>query len=108
MIELLALPGWQAPPVTLEDWSSRLRESGSDVIVTRESTGVSWLECTRHRFRGYAVMAGRDVEAINFELNALDPEPAARVIEAVALALGWEVHAEDPDEESDSDEDDDD
>lgn len=101
MIELLALPGWQADPRTLDDWVARLSETAGPVIVTRESTGVSWLEVAPLRFRGYAVMEGRHVEAINFELTAPDPEAATRAIESAAEALGWEVHADDPDDEPD-------
>ena len=62
------------------------------MVVTRESTGVSWLEIGPLRLRGYAVLAGRHVEAINFELADPDPAPATRVVEAAAEALGWEVH----------------
>ena len=106
MIELLAVPGWQTPPTTLEVWSSHLQTAGCLISVTRESTGVSWIECTRYRFRGYAVMNGNDVEAVNFELSALDPLPATRLIESVAQELGWELHPDDPDDEAEDDDDD--
>ena len=75
------------------------------VTVTRESTGVSWLEAASLRLRGYAVIEGRHVEAINFELAALDPEPAARAVAEAAEALGWEVHPDEPDDGADVDDD---
>jgi hypothetical protein len=101
MIELLALPGWQTPPTTLDDWIARLTDLTGPVTVTRESSDTTWLEVGALRFRGYAVMEGRRVEAINFELTDPDPAPATRIIEAAAEALGWEVHPDEPDGDDD-------
>jgi len=101
MIELLALPEWQAPPRTIDDWVAELTAKAGPVVVTRESTSVSWLEIGSLRLRGYAVLEGQSVQAINFELGAPDPEPATRAIEAAALALGWEVHPDDGDDDDD-------
>src|SRR5262245_51730154 len=95
MIELLALPQWQAPPRTIDDWVAELTTAAGPVAVTRESTGVFWLELGSLRLRGYAVVEGQAVQAVSFELNAPDPEPATRAIEAAASALGWEVHPDD-------------
>ncbi|MHC5539883.1 hypothetical protein ACYOEI_16815 [Singulisphaera rosea] len=97
MIELLVIPDWNTPERTLEDWVSRLSEVGGPVVVTRESVGASWIEIASLRLRGYAVIEGPRLEAINFELTALDPDPALRVIEAVSKDLGWEVHPDEPD-----------
>lgn len=99
MIELLALPGWQAPPTTLDDWIARLTALAGPVAVTRESRAASWLEIDALRLRGYVVLEGRRVEAINFELADPDPAPATRAIEAAARALGWEVHPDEPEED---------
>jgi hypothetical protein len=101
MIELLALPGWQTPPTTLDDWVTRLTEVAGPVAVQRESHEATWLEVGALRFRGYVVLEGRRVEAINFELNDPDPAPATRIIEAAAQSLGWEVHLDEPDEDED-------
>ncbi|HMB04685.1 MAG TPA: hypothetical protein VKP69_13205 [Isosphaeraceae bacterium] len=101
MIELLALPGWQAPPTTLDDWIARLTALAGPVAVTRESRAASWLEIDALRLRGYVVLEGRRVEAINFELADPDPAPATRVVEDAARALGWEVHPDEPDDEDD-------
>src|SRR6516164_2744063 len=98
MIELLALPGWQTPPTTLNDWIARLTDLSGPVTVTRESSEATWLEVGTLRFRGYAVMAGRRVEAINFELTDPDSAPATRIIEAAAEALGWEVQPDGDDD----------
>jgi hypothetical protein len=75
------------------------------VNVSRESSGVCWLELATLRLRGYALLAGADVEAINFELNAPDPDPASRVVRAAAEALGWEVHEDDDDADDEDDDD---
>lgn len=107
MTELLALPDWQTPPRTLEEWVSALSVRGGTVVVTRESATVSWLELGTLRVRGYAVVQGQHVEAINFELAGPDPAPATLVIEEAARTLGWEVHPDDPDEPDDHDNDDD-
>ena len=56
---------------------------------------ASWIVVGRLRLRGYVVLQGQSVDAINFELAAPDPAPAAVAVEAAALALGWEVHRDD-------------
>jgi hypothetical protein len=99
MIELLALPGWQAPPTTLDDWIGQLTALAGPVAVARESREETWLEIGALRLRGYVVFEGRRVEAINFELADPDPAPAIRAIEAAAQALGWEVHPDEPEED---------
>jgi hypothetical protein len=104
VIELLALPGWQTSPTSLDAWVERLTALAGPVVVTREATDASWLEIGRLRLRGYAVLAGRNVEAINFELSDPDPAAATQAITAAAEALGWEVH---DDDEADDDDDDD-
>lgn len=101
MIEYLALPGWQTPPRTVEDWAARLSESGGPVIVSRESSTVSWLEVAPLRLRGYAVIENGHVTAINFELRDPDPGPATRALEGAATAIGWELHPDDPDDPDD-------
>ena len=105
MTEFLALPGWNTPPVTLDAWVAQLAAQGHPPTLAREAAGVCWLEVGALRLRGYAVTEGEHLAAINFELSAPDPEPALQVIQAAALALGWEVHPDDPDEEEDLDED---
>ena len=100
MTELLALPGWNTPPTALDAWVEALGSPGHAVVTTRESTTVSWVEIAALRCRGYVLMQGQHVEAINFELTALDPAPARAFIEAVAVSLGWEIHDDDgPDDE---------
>jgi hypothetical protein len=103
-IELLALPGWQAPPRSLDDWVAALTTHAGPVVVTREDTEVSWLEVAQLRLRGYAMLAGRIVDAINFELADSDPAPATCAVTAAAEALGWEVHHDDEDEVDDESE----
>ena len=99
--ELLALPGWQTPPRSLDDWVAQLTSHAGPVVVTREDTDVSWLEVAQLGLRGYAMLGGRNVDAINFELADSDPAPATRAVTAAAEALGWEVHLDDEDEVDD-------
>lgn len=101
MIELLAIPDWKTRPTTLAEWVAELEKGGSKVEVIRESTGVSWVELGSLRLRGYAVMEGGDVEAINFELAASDIGPALALLEAAASALGWELHEDQSDDMAD-------
>ena|SRR5947209_5559021 len=103
MIELLALPGWDAPPRTLDDWAAQLAAQGAPARIVREAAGATWLEVAALRLRGFAVIEGPHVSAINFELAAPDPGPATQAIETAARALGWEVHPDEPDDEGDDD-----
>jgi hypothetical protein len=104
MTELLALPDWQTPPRTLDEWVAALSGRAGQVAVVRESTTVVWLEVGSLRLRGYAVLEGVNVEAINFELADPDPAPATLLLEEVARSLGWELHADEPGDDSDDDE----
>ena len=102
MIELLAVPAWDATPTTLTRWVEALEAQGLTVSVVRDTPGASWIEVNALRVRGYALMNGIKVEAINFELTAPDPTPARQAIEAAATTLAWEI-----DEDEDHDDDDD-
>jgi hypothetical protein len=98
MIELLALPAWNAEPRTLEDWTTALEAQGHPAAVHREQD-ETWLEVTPLQVRGFVVFDGARVEAINFELHAAEPEEAMPVLEAVANQLSWELYPEDVDED---------
>jgi hypothetical protein len=102
-MELLALPTWKTSPTTLEQWRAALSAQGHAAVISREG-GETWLEVGPLRVRGYVSFDGSYVEAINFELHDADPDPATRVVDAAALALGWEIHPDEP-EEDDLDED---
>src|SRR5437867_6036653 len=91
MIELLALPGWNTPPLALDAWVAQLSAQGHPPTLTPEDGGACWLEVGALRLRGYAVIEGDHLAAINFELAHPDPDPARRVVEAAAVALGWEI-----------------
>lgn len=107
MTERLAIPAWNTPPTSLDDWSKAIQALGPEVVTNRESTGVAWLEVGAIRLRGYAMLQGAHVEAINFETSAADPAPALALLAQAAAALGWELH-EDDDEDGEDDKDDDD
>lgn len=104
MIELLAIPQWQAPARTLNDWSAALAGLGLDVRVVQDEDRDSWLEIPSLRSRGFAVLDGLTLEAIHFEVAAIEPEPAIEQLTQAASALGWELH---PDNDEDDDENDD-
>ena len=104
MIELLAIPGWQTGPTKLDAWVAALEETcGAPVTVVRESPQGSWVAAGSIRIRGFAILAGPHVEAINFELSDPDPAPATSLLEAASAAIGWEIHPDDEDEEDDED-----
>ncbi|GAC1473899.1 MAG: hypothetical protein NVSMB9_23310 [Isosphaeraceae bacterium] len=103
MIELLALPAWNLPETPLSSWIDQLVRQGLAPLVNRESSSLSWIEVHALRLRGYALTKGGNVEAINFELAAVDSECARRALEEAASALSWELH-EDEDDETDDDE----
>ena len=103
MLEFLAIPAWDGPPRSLDDWAAALAASGHTPTIDRLGPGEAWLEVAALRLRGYAVIEGNLVSAINFELHAPDTtEPTIRFLESAAQSLGWEVH---PDDDEDVDED---
>ena len=106
MIEFLALPGWRTPPRTVDDWVAALSKGSGPVILTRESSTVSWMEMASLRVRAYVVIENGHASAINFECHGLDPAEPTRIITEVATALGWEIHPDDDDDDPDEDEDD--
>lgn len=99
MIELLAIPAWNAEPRTLNDWTAALAALGHSPSVGREDD-ETWLEVAPLRLRGYVAIEGQSVEAINFELHDQDTEPASRLLNAAAHALGWELHPDEPEEDN--------
>ncbi len=103
MVEYLALPGWQTPPVDVQDWVDRLTEACGPTTLIRETPTVNWVEVPGMKLRGYAVIEDGKATAINFELHSPDPEPALLALGAVASAMGWELHADDPDDPEDDD-----
>jgi len=103
MTERLALPGWKTPPTSLEAWTGAIAALGHRVETERESTGASWIEVPSVRVRGYVLMQGQFVEAINFETSAADPAPVLDLIGQAAAALGWELHDDDGEDEDDRD-----
>lgn len=101
MIERLAIPAWQAPSRTLDDWKAALESINEAGVVNleRESGTVYWFELPARRVRGYAMLENSEVTAINFEFHAVDPTPTLAEVEALATRLGWELHEDDDDEE---------
>jgi len=102
-IELLAVPAWNTPPRSLDDWRDALVAEGHAAVIRRDG-GETWIELGELDLRGFVALDGEHVEAINFELHAPDPSPASQVVDAAAQRLGWEVHPDEP-EEDDLDED---
>ena len=101
MLELLAVPTWNAPRRTLDDWIATLAAQGVAPVVTREPDGETWIEVASLRLRGYVVEERDHLDAINFELHADDVAPAMRLVESAATAVDWETHV---DEDAESEE----
>ena len=95
MLELLALPAWDAPPRSLDDWTAAFSAQGHEPTVEREGADASWIVVAGLRLRGLAMMEGDHVGAINFELTDPDPVDALRLLEAVVPPLNWEIHPDD-------------
>lgn len=105
MIELLALPEWNAPSRTIEDWSDQFARLGHTATLERESDGETWLVVASLSSRGYVESERGAVSAINFELSDPDPAAASTVIATAARMLGWTITIDD--EEDDEDDEDD-
>lgn len=102
MIELLATPGWKTEATPPSAWVDHLAWQGYSAVLSYESKTVAWLEVASLRLRGYVVIAGGHVEAINFEVDENHLTRARAAVEAAAAALGWEVDDEvDPEDEDD-------
>ncbi len=108
MIEYLSLPSHGTGPTSVDSWVAQLSEVAGPVIVSRESSTVTWLEVAPMRLRGYVMIENGYASAINFELASLDPAPATRALQAAAEALGWELYEDDEDDQDEDDEDADD
>jgi hypothetical protein len=107
MLEYLALPAWNTPPTSVDSWVAELSEA-APVIVTRESSTVTWLEMAPLRLKAYVVVESGNATAINFELHAIDPAASTRAILKAAETLGWDLHEdEEGDDEDEEDEDED-
>jgi hypothetical protein len=107
MTEILALPGWRVADTPLTAWVEQFQAQGLEATATRESTDVWWVEVPALWLRGYAVMDGLRVEAINFELADPDETPARQALERAAAALNWELHEDDDGGDDGDDEDED-
>ena len=105
MTELLVLPAWNVGPTPFSEWVEALTKLGHLVEVERESAGVNWLMVPALLLRGYGIVDGLSVDAINFELEGFDTAPARLAVEQAANALSWEVHDDDDDDDDDSDDD---
>ena len=98
MVEYLAIPAWDTPPKSLDDWVGGIAEAGGAATVRRESSTVCWLLAPTLDMEGYVVVESGHPTAINFEIKAADPGRALAVITAAAHSLGWEVHEEGDDD----------
>lgn len=99
MIEYLAIPDWDTPPRSLEDWTKQFAEMGHPAELVPEPPETTWLEFATLPVRGLALVEEGAVIAIDFEFQ--ETESALPLIESAAKALGWELHLDDDDEEGD-------
>ena len=101
MVEYLALPAWNTPARSIDEWVAALAEAGGPATTRRESSTVCWVLAPSIDVEGYALIEEGHPSAINFELNAADPSHALAVITAAAHSLGWEIHEDDEDDPDD-------
>jgi hypothetical protein len=99
MVEWLAIPATDTPPIDLSTWADRMEALGHKPTVERDGAEGAWLEVAPLKLRGYAVFEGENVEAINFELHAPDPTPALDWLKGAADGIGWELYPDDDEEE---------
>ena len=104
MPEILALPGWKVIDTPFSAWVDQFQAQGLEAVATRESTDVWWVAIAALQLKGYAMMDGKHVEAINFELADSDIIPAREALEQAASALSWELHEDDLDDSDHDDE----
>ena len=98
MVEYLALPAWNTPGLSIDDWVNGMAEAGGPATLRRESSSVCWLLAPSLHLEGYVLIESGHPSAINFEIKSDDPSHALAVISAAAHSLGWEIHADDEDE----------
>ena len=103
MVEYLALPAWNTPARSIDEWVAALAEAGGAASTRRESSSVCWILAPSLDVEGYALIEEGHPSAINFELKATDPAHALAVLTAAAHSLGWEIHEEGEDDEPDDD-----
>jgi hypothetical protein len=99
MIELLSIPAWNAPPVTLDDWIGAFSSQGLVVALEPDPPEGVWLEIASLRFRALVLTEDNHATAVHFELSGPDSSAARAVVEKAALALGWEIHDDTEDED---------
>ena len=87
----------------MDEWVAALSEAGSPATIRRESATVWWLLAPAIELEGYALIESGHPSAINFELQAANPDHALALITAAAHSLGWEIHEEGEDDDRDDD-----
>ena len=104
MVELLAIPGWQAPVRTVEDWLNALAVLGHAARISLDEDHDTWIEVPDLSLRGLTVLDGVNLEAIHFELENPETEVVLEVLCQAAAVLSWELHPDDDDDDDDDDE----
>lgn len=99
MTEYLAIPEWNAPPRSLDDWTAQLAAIGHPATVEPEPPEGVWLEIESLQARGLAVIEEGHLTAIDFTFQNADPAPALTILESAARALGWELHLDEGDDD---------
>lgn len=97
MVELLLIPAFDKPAQTAEACREALGE-GARLVV---DDGQPWLEVPALRLRGYLVVEGGLVVAMNFEVGG--DGRGAPTVERAAEALGYEVHPDDDEADDEGD-----
>jgi hypothetical protein len=98
MIEVLAIPAWRSPPVSLDEWVNAFTSQGLVVALEPDPPDGVWMEIAALRLRGLVLREDDFASVVHFELSASEPDPARAAIELAAAAVGWETHDDDDDE----------
>lgn len=99
-LELLAIPGWDAPSRTVQDWLRQFEAMGVMPRLKKEE-GETWILLPSLSSTALVVQESGELEALNFEIPSGVSGVRERLEEAAA-ALGWELYEEeggDEDEE---------
>lgn len=101
MIERLAIPAWDTKPTLIAAWVEALEQHLGPVEFDRDGPTEAWFDVDSRVVRGFAMIEGPHIAAINFEIDADDPLPAVRDLDQACVSIGWELHIDDEDSEDD-------
>ncbi len=100
VIEWLAIPQWDAPPRTLEDWRGAFESRGYDGTVEVEPD-ATWLFVDQLGLKAFAVIESERLVALHMEVP--DRKEAVELVEQIAVELDWELHDDEEEDDVEND-----